>query len=121
MGIDDGILSRRRWVLLGAIALLLLAGAVVLAVTGAQDAPRRVVVAAPTWRIGDNARVTIALDASNAAGSVDVHGSPCRMAAGAVGKITGIGGPLSSPRGWLEVATPRCAGWVWGHLLAPAP
>ncbi len=116
MQIDEGILSRRRWVSLAAIALLLLAGAAVLALTGAQDArqpARRVVAfATPVWRVGDTARVSIALDASDAAGPATTHGSPCRMEAGATGKITEIGGSLSDPRGWVELATPRCAGWV---------
>lgn len=124
MQIDEGILSRRRWVSLGAIALLLLAGAVVLTLTGAQDAgqpARRVVAfATPIWRVGDTARVSIALDASGAAGPATTHGSPCRMEAGATGRITEIGGPLGDPRGWVELATPRCAGWVSIHRIEAA-
>ena len=124
MQIDDGILSRRRWASLGAIALVLLAGVVVLAITSAPDAPkqprRAVAFATPAWRIGDTARVSIALDASDAAGPATTHGSPCRMEAGATGKITEIGGPLSDPRGYVELATPRCAGWVSIHRIETA-
>lgn len=124
MQIDEGILSRRRWVSLGAIALLLLAGVVVLTLTGAQDAPRQprrvVAFATPTWRVGDTAGVSIALDASAAAGPAAVHGSSCRMAAGATGRITEIGGPLGDPRGWVKLATPRCAGWVSIHRIVAA-
>lgn len=124
MQIDEGVLSRRRWVLLGAVALVLLAGVSLLSITAAQNAQqpaRRVVAfATPAWRVGDTARVSIALDAFSAAGPATLHGSICRMVAGATGKIVEIGGPLSDPRGWVELATPGCAGWVSIHRIEAA-
>jgi hypothetical protein len=70
--IDEGVLSRRRWVLLGVVALVLLAGVSLLSITAAQNdqqpARRVVAFATPAWRVGDTARVSIALDASSAAG-----------------------------------------------------
>jgi len=126
MEIDDGILSRRRWILLGVVALVLLVGVAALAFTSAADAPPAPVKAralAPdvlAWRVGDTARVRSALAASNAAGPATLHGSPCNMTTGATGKIVEIGGPLSDPRGWVELATPGCAGWVSIHRIEVA-
>ena len=64
MQIDDGILSRRRWVSLGAIALVLLAGVAVLTVTGTPSSarpvaltPARYPTSSPALHVGDRVYV----------------------------------------------------------------
>lgn len=118
MQIDDGILSRRRWVSLGAIALVLLAGVVVLAVTSAPSSarpvaltPARYPTSAPAPRVGDRVYVRgpyAARDASSSAAPVVCQLDPTR-----IGVVLELGASVASTRlDWGKVSIGGCTGWI---------
>ena len=127
MQIDDGILSRRRWVLLGAIALLLLAGAVVLAVTGAPSSarpvaltPARYPTSAPALHVGDRVYARgpyAARDASSSAAQV-----VCQLDPTKIGVVLELGASVASTRlDWGKVSIGGCTGWITLADLGKAP
>lgn len=115
---DEGILNRRTWILVGVLFGLL--AVVVLAATIVQPTikpPRPAVDTAPrpapvVLNVGDLVKVRITTVASDAAGPPLQGAIPCTMQAGLVGRVVELGGSLSNPRGYAEVSTPECTGWL---------
>ncbi len=114
---DEGILNRRTWILVGVLFGLL----AVAVVTGAmwQAAPQQPAVRAPAaiptavaWQLGSTVRVRATMATAVGAGLPAAVGTGCTVQAGAVGRIVEIGGPLASPRAFVEVQFDGCTGWL---------
>ena len=74
--------------------------------------PRPRLSASPVWQVGNWIVITRQVDAAESAGPAYEHGLVCVFFPDTTGYIVEIGGPLSNPRGYVEVSSQNCSGWV---------
>lgn len=114
MQVDEGILNRRTWIIVGVAFVVVLTLLIGGTVGNQPPAPAPYVdpTATPPWRYGDAAVVVAQTSATAASGSVDVHGVLCEMPAGATGTVVELGISLGDPQTYVELRTAGCTGWV---------
>ena len=109
---DDGVLSWRRWLALGAAFVLLFAVMAGIAFSSAPSSARPVALTpAPALHVGDRVYVRgpyAARDASSSAAQV-----VCQLDPTKTGVLYELGASLASTRlDWGRVSIGRCTGWI---------